>query len=220
MTSAAVCPRCLAELRPPDLWNSQYRCERHGEVSPYRAAVSSREQALHMLATTSTVPVWLPDPMPVHWYVSGVGWAGDERSGPRASALAAAGPCPLGGPAEMVLVAESPGIGLGARLAGIQGPDPEALPGAPEAKVEAAGHPTAMWPVAVPPDRAAFVGEARGVWLWLVLWPADAALILLEHLVLRDVRDTPEIGDRSFFGAVSEHLATGRFAAHQPPAAR
>jgi hypothetical protein len=171
--------------------------------------VSSREQALHALATSSTVPVWLPEPMPVHWYVSGVGWAGDERSGPRATAVAIAGPSPLGGPAEMVLVAESPGIGLAARLAGITGTDPSALPGVPEAKVEAAGHPTAMWPLSVPPDRAAFVGEARGVWLWLVLWPADAALILLEQLVLRDVRDAPELGDRSFFGAVSTHLTAG-----------
>ncbi|MCK9893743.1 DUF6758 family protein [Frankia sp. AgB32] len=207
MTTAAACPRCLAPLRPPDLWSSQYRCDGHGEVTPYRTAASSREQAMHAMATTSTVPVWLPEPMPVHWYVSGVGWAGDERTGPRAAAVAAAGPSPLGGPAERVLVGEAPGIGLGARLAGSAGPDPETLPGSAEAKVEAAGRPTAMWPVAAPADRAAFVGEARGVWLWLVLWPADAALILLEHLVLRDVRDAPELGERSFFGAFSEHLA-------------
>ncbi|SNQ49214.1 conserved hypothetical protein [Frankia canadensis] len=209
MTTAAACPRCLGPLRPPDLWSNQYRCDDHGEVNPYRAAASSREQALHALATSATVPVWLPEPMPVHWYVSGVGWAGDDRTGPRATALAIAGPSPLGGPAEVVLVAESPGIGLAARLAGIAGPDPAALPGAAEAKVEAAGHPTAMWPLAVPPDRAAFVGEARGVWLWLVLWPADAALLLMEHLELRDLRDTPELGDRVFFGAASAHLTGG-----------
>ncbi|TFE25733.1 phosphotransacetylase [Frankia sp. B2] len=209
MTIAAACPRCLGPLRPPDLWSSQWRCDDHGEVSPYRTAVSSREQALHALSKTSTVPIWLPQPMPVHWYVSGVGWAGDERTGPRATAVAAAGPSPLGGPAEMVLVAEAPRVGLGARLAGISGPDPEPLPGVPEAKVEAAGHPTALWPLVVPPDRAAFVGEARGVWLWLVLWPADAALLLLEHLVLRDLRDDPQLGERSFFGASSQHLSAG-----------
>ncbi|ABD13173.1 hypothetical protein ThrDRAFT_04480 [Frankia casuarinae] len=209
VTIAAACPRCLGPLRPPDLWSSQWRCDDHGEVSPYRTAVSSREQALHALSKTSTVPIWLPQPMPVHWYVSGVGWAGDERTGPRATAVAAAGPSPLGGPAEMVLVAEAPRVGLGARLAGISGPDPEPLPGVPEAKVEAAGHPTALWPLVVPPDRAAFVGEARGVWLWLVLWPADAALLLLEHLVLRDLRDDPQLGERSFFGASSQHLSAG-----------
>jgi len=171
--------------------------------------VSSREEALAALATTSTVPVWLPEPMPVHWYVSGVGWAGDERTGPRATAFAASGPSPLVGPAEMVLVSETPRVGLGARLAGVTGPDPDPSPGAPEAKVEAAGHPTPMWPLDVPPDRAGFVGEARGVWLWLVLWPADAALLLLEHLVLRDLRDDPTLGRRSFFGATSEHLGVG-----------
>lgn len=44
--------------------------------------------------------------------------AGDERTGARATAVALAGPSPLGGPADLVLVAEEPGVGLGARLAG------------------------------------------------------------------------------------------------------
>jgi hypothetical protein len=146
--------------------------------------------------------------MPVHWTVGGVGWAGDDRTGARATALAMAGPSPVGGPADMVLVAESPGTGLGARFAGIAGPDPDQLDTLPEAKVEAAGHPTALWPVRSPPDRAAFVGEAGGVWLWVLLWPADAALLLLEHLVLADLGDQQTLTDRLTFGAPTDRLGT------------
>ena len=38
-------------------------------------------------------------------------------------------------------------------------------------------------------DRAAFVGEAYGVWLWLVIWPMNAAWLLAEQLDLLDLRD-------------------------------
>ena len=207
MTTPATCPICLGRLRPPDIWSSQWRCEDHGDVDPFREATSSREQVLRALATSATVPIWVPSPMPVHWYVSGVGWAGDERTGARATALATAGPSPVGGPAEMILVAEAPRVGLGGRLAGMPCPDPERMTELPEAKVEAARHPTPLWPLSAPPDRAAFVGEARGVWMWVVLWPADAALLLLEQLVLEDLRDTPALVDRLLFGAPSTHLS-------------
>ncbi|MBL7501374.1 DUF6758 family protein [Frankia nepalensis] len=208
MTSASACPRCLGRLRPPDLWSDQWRCDEHGDVSPWHEATVAPEEALRALAGTATVPVWVPSPMPVHWYVGGVGWAGDDRAGARSSALATAGPSPVGGPADMLLVAEAPGTGLGSRLAGLPGPDPEQLDALPEAKVEAAGHPTALWPVASPPDRAAFVGEAGGVWLWLLLWPADAALLLLEHLVLEDLRDRPTLAGGLLFGAPTDRLRT------------
>lgn len=210
MSAPAVCPRCLRLVRPPDLWSSQWRCDEHGDVSPYRVAVSSRRGALGALVSSSTVPVWIPWPMPVNWYGSGVAWAGDDRTGPRATAFAADGPSPLGGPAELVVVAEAPRIGVGARLAGMDGFEPERVEGLPESKVEASGHPTALWPVECPDDRAAFVGEAGGVWLWLVLWPADAATLLLEHLVLRDVRNHPSVVEALLFGADSSHLGMSR----------
>jgi hypothetical protein len=72
---------------------------------------------------------------------------------------------------------------------------------------------------ATPPDRAAFVGEAGGVWLWLVMWPADAALLLLEHLVLEDLREQPTLRSRLLFGAPTDRLSTPPPAAtphHQP----
>lgn len=207
MTAPPVCPACLAELSPPDVWSDRWRCDRHGDVEPFHEARASRERVLDTLGRTSQVPVWLPAPMPVHWFVSGVAWAGDDRTGAHATALSVSGPSPVGGPAEMVLVAESPRIGVGGRLAGLARPDPERVAEIPETKVEAAGHPTALWPVAAPPDRAAFVGEALGVWLWCVLWPADAALLLLEHLVLEDLRGEPRLVDHLLFGAEGSRLS-------------
>ena len=38
-------------------------------------------------------------------------------------------------------------------------------------------------------DRAAFVGEAAGVWLWADAWPGTAAAVLLEQFELRDACD-------------------------------
>src|SRR5262249_24102812 len=70
------------------------------------------------------VPVWCPWPLPRGWTVTGIAWAGDERTGPRATALCLSGPAPLGeGPADAVFVAEEPGGGLGPPPAGSPGPD-------------------------------------------------------------------------------------------------
>lgn len=158
------------------------------------------------MGSIAGVPLWLPAPMPTGWLVSGVGHAGDERTGARATVLACSGPAPLGGPGDMVLVAEDPGVGLGARFAGLAGPDPgsEITDAPPHAKVEAAGHPTPLWSLPAD-DRAAFVGAAKGLWLWAVLWPAAAGLLLLEDLVLHDARDgapDPTVD----FGALSPRL--------------
>lgn len=98
----------------------------------------------------------------------------------------------MGGPAELVLVAEEPGVGLGARFAGIEGPDPgDVTEGAAAAKIHAAGIPTAMWALdGAPSDRAVYVGEALGCWLWAVLWPDSAGFLLIDDFVLSDLRDT------------------------------
>ncbi len=96
----------------------------------------------------------------------------------------------------MLLVAEELGVGLGARHAGIDGPDPGNLlnvDGAPDAKVLAAGRPTPLWHVRnAPEDRAVFAGEARGLWLWAILWPEQSGLLLYDELVLTDLRDAGE----------------------------
>jgi hypothetical protein len=91
------------------------------------------------------------------------------------------------------LIAEELGVGLGARYAGLSGPDPGdaiAVNRPPHAKVLAAGRPTALWHVPdAPDDRAVFVGEARGLWLWAVVWPERSGLLMYDELVLTDLRD-------------------------------
>ena len=82
---------------------------------------------LRQVAAQSAVPIWVPWPLPAGWLVTGLAWAGDDPGRLRAVAVACTGPNPLGGTGDMVLVAEEPGVGLGARYAGIPGPDPGGL---------------------------------------------------------------------------------------------
>lgn len=206
MTVGATCPRCLSSLKPPGLWSSSWRCERHGDVLPFHAAPITSEAALQQLAAMARVPVWIPRPLPVGWVVTGIAWVGDERSGARATAVACSGPNPVGGPGDVVLIAEEPGIGLGARLAGLTGADPVCSGGASDFKVTAANHPTALWAQATPSDRAAFAGEAKTVWFEAVFWPPRASLLLLEHIVLADVRDGLYADVDLVFGAPSPFL--------------
>jgi hypothetical protein len=168
---------------------SSWDCERHGAVPPLHVVARPTVEALHKVASSSGVPLWVPLPLLPGWTLTGLATAGDERSAAKATVVALSGPSPLGGPADMLLIAEEPAVGLGARFAGLDEIDPgPTVAGPPEAKLEAAGHPTALWRSPSADDRAAFVGEAMGVWLWAVLWPPAAELVLLEHVVLHDLR--------------------------------
>jgi hypothetical protein len=166
--------------------------------------------ALNVVVRRAQVPVWMPWPLPVGWLFTGVACAGDDRSGGRATAVACTGPGPLGGMGEMVLVAEELGVGLGARYAGIEGPDPG--PGMDvekpaEAKVLAAGRPAPLWHVAsAPADRAVFVGEALGLWLWAVVWPDQSGLLMYDELVLADLREAGAEAELVPCGALSPRL--------------
>lgn len=204
---APTCARCPRPVRPPGLWSSSWVCDEHGAVLPFHVAPHVSAATVAAVVAAARVPVWMPRPLPVGWTVTGLGHAGDERTGARATVVALSGPSPLGGPADLLLVAEEPGVGLGARLAGVPGPDPGPVEGSPEATLDAAGHLTALWPVPAADDRAAFVGEAKGLWLWAVLFPAAAALLLAEHVVLDDLRDAPALVDHALVvGAASTRL--------------
>jgi len=191
MSRPALCPRCDGPLRAPDLWSSEWRCERHGPVVPWHAGAHVVPEALHQVARQAGVPVWSVWPAPPGWTLAGHGHCGDDRGPHAATAVAFAGPAPLGGLAELVLVAEEPGVGLGARFAGVDAVDPGLPLGGAEEKIIVAGHDTPLWRCETPADRTAYVGEAGGVWLWAVLWPADAGYLLLEHVELVDLREEP-----------------------------
>jgi hypothetical protein len=182
----------------------------HGTVHPLQPVIPPSVEALSVVVHRTQVPVWMPWPLPVGWLFTGVACAGDDRSGGRATAVACSGPGPLGGMGELILVAEELGVGLGARYAGIDGPDPGPsmnVEKPPQAKVLAAGRPTPMWHVAdSPDDRAVFAGEALGLWLWAVVWPEQSGLLMYDELVLTDLRDAGAEVDLVPCGALSPRL--------------
>lgn len=146
--------------------------------------------ALRHVQGEAEVPLWVPEPLPTGWALAGLGAVGDARSRLRATVTSFRGPAPLGGDGEWLLIAEEPGIGLGASYAKAQ-ELPETLPppGSPPAKIHTLGHPTPLWWVpSVDDGRSVYVGEAAGVWLWLISFPSDAGYALLEDLSLSDAR--------------------------------
>jgi hypothetical protein len=222
------CPRCGGSVRPPDLMHPDWRCDECAEVPPLHVAVHNNAEIVKSVINTieagtlpdrPAVPLWCTWPLLVDWMVTGVAWAGDDHSGVRATALACSGPAPLGeGPADLVIVAEEPGVGLGNRFAGLPGTDPgpdlvreltraEPAPGeaaGAHAKIKVDGHPTPLWSIASTEDRSAYVGEARGMWLYAIAWPAHAGYLLAEHVVLHDLCEwlPPEL----VYGAPSPYL--------------
>jgi len=209
MKAEPVCPRCGGALVAPGLWSSAWECHVHGPVPPLQPVAWPGPGVLDVLRAATTTPLWMPWPLPTGWLVTGYAHAGDDRTGAVATVVACSGPAPLGGGADLLLVAESPGVGLGARLAGLPGPDPGAGfdAGPAHAKLDAAGHPTPMWNIDAGPDLAVYVGEAKAAWIWALLWPAAAGVLLLENLGLRDlVERTDGLGDIPY-GALTPRLA-------------
>lgn len=138
---APRCPRCSAQVRPPGLMSREWLCAEHGAVHPYQRPTSPGRASLAHVATAARVPLWLPWLLPAGWLVTGASFAGDERTGGRATVVACSGPAPFGGVGELLVVAEELGVGLGAAVAGLPGPDPGDgfADDAPGARVEAAG---------------------------------------------------------------------------------
>lgn len=210
MRGEPSCPKCGGRVRAPGLFSDSWQCDKHGTVYPLQPVVPPSVEALGVVVNRSRVPVWMPWPLPVGWLYAGVAYAGDDVTGGRATAVACSGPGPLGGPGELVLVAEELGVGLGAHFAGIDGPDPGpamCVNRPPQTKVHAAGRPTPLWLVKnAPPDRAVFAGEARGLWLWAVVWPEQSGLLMYDELVLTDVREAGAEVDMLPCGALSPRL--------------
>ena len=176
--SHASCPRCGGPVREPTAWSSAWRCELHGEVHPLLPFSPSRE-GLDGLLRFSGVPVLAPWPLLAGWLVAGFAGAGDERTGTHAAAVALAG-----------LDSVDPGAGFASAP--------------PIATVCFGKHDFPLWHVDSP-DRATFAGEIKALWLWLVLWPDTAGVLLIEPLALRDLRDPGQDLDLPF-GAASPRL--------------
>src|ERR1044072_9339315 len=124
MRGEPSCPKCGGRVRAPGLFSDAWQWDVHGTVHPLQPVIPPSVEALSVVVHRARVPVWMPWPLPVGWLFTGAAFAGDERSGGRATVAARSGLGPLGGGGERGLIAEELGVGLGARYAGIAGPDP------------------------------------------------------------------------------------------------
>jgi hypothetical protein len=182
----------------------------HGAITPlWRPAQADYGSIAEHLTRSRAIPTFLPWPLGPGWAVTDFGAVAAPGGDARACFVTVSGPTDLDGVVEVTLVSEEPGVGLGARCAGVLYSDPGADigEGPPLAKVRIDGHPISLWPVStndadVTFDRSVFAGEAQGRWLWMVLRPASAALLLQVEWILVDVAGLgPELMDLPFGGS-------------------
>jgi hypothetical protein len=210
MDQPGTCPRCAAALSPPNVWSSSWQCSTHGAVPPVHEVRSPTAGWVRHVCATSRVPVWLPWPLPAGWVVTAVAPVGDEVTGIPAVAVALACPSPLGGPAEVLLVSEEPGVGFAARLAGLAGTDPgEVVHDSPYTRAEFGGHPVPLWLVPNGAETAVVVGERDLVWIWILVRPAAAGAMLVDELRFTDAREIGEEVRLLPYGARSTWLDPG-----------
>src|SRR4051812_36078708 len=99
----------------PPAPDGDWRCPEHGKVLPLHV-LPPGPAAMEQVRLEALVPFWAPVPLPPEWTVAGVAYVGDRRTRWRATVFSATGLAPLDiEPADLLLVAEEPGIGLGAR---------------------------------------------------------------------------------------------------------
>ena len=206
MALGAGCPRCPSPVREED---GRWTCLDHGAITPlWRPALADYETFVEHLAAAGSLPTLLPWPMPPGWTITDFGCVARPDADARASFVTLSGTSDLDGVVEVDVVSEEPGVGLGCRCAGLVRTDPgaEIGDGPPHAKVRIDGHPISLWSVLTSEvdatfDRSVFAGEALGRWLWLVLRPASAALLLKDEWLLANIADLgPELIDLPFGG--------------------
>ena len=207
MTLGAGCPRCSAPVTETD---GSWSCRDHGAITPlWRPDRASYESFADHLHRSRGIPSLMPWPLTPGWQVTDHGTVVTPGAEARATFVTCSGASDPDGVVELTVVIEEPGVGLGARCAGAQRTDPgaEIGEGPPLVKVRIDGRPVPLWPVDtsatdVTFDRSVFAGEATGRWLWLVLRPASAALLLKDEWILMDVGDLgPELIDVPFGGS-------------------
>lgn len=159
-------------------------------VEPFAAVIGGEINAL-------PVPLWTPWPVPFGWTFGGLAHvgtnagAGDRESRGAATVASWSGTDPFGDPAEVVLVCEEAGAGVGSHFAGlpVSYPTSGVGEGPPHAKFLVDGRPVPLWAVEAAPDRAVYAGEAAGRWLWVIVHPVEAGAIVVQPMQLVDARE-------------------------------
>jgi hypothetical protein len=168
-------------------------CPDHGETEVLRRPEdTSYDGFVEVLRLAGDFPTYLPWPMSPGWTVSDFAVVGDDPA--RATVTCSSGTSALDGPVDVFVVSEESGTGIGARCAGTVHLDPgqEVGQGPPAVRVRVLSQSVPLWPVSTATsdldlDRAVFVGESGGRWLWVILRPASAMLLLRDEWILRDV---------------------------------
>ena len=195
-TLRAECPRCTEALTGAA---GGWACPVHGPTDPvHRPELPSYDAFAVALSAARGFPTYLPWPMSPGWCVSDFGVV-EGAGGARATMTCCSGTSALDGPVEVYVVAEESGTGLGSRCAGTPYDDPGSDIGAgpPTVRVRIGSQSVPLWSVPMwrsggssespEVDRSVVVGEAEGRWLWVVLRPASAVLLLRDEWILRDV---------------------------------
>jgi hypothetical protein len=203
---AASCPRCTSPVTGE---GASFACSVHGPTDPlWRPDEADYDTFAELVGRIDDIPTYLPWPMSPGWSIADFGCVGTGGR-VRATVTSTVGTSDLDGEVEVTIVSEDPGIGLGARCAGTSydDPGPQISNGPPSIHVRAGGRTVPMWLVDDHADsagserdltvgqltdgevlaRAVFAGESDGRWLWLVMRPASAALLLHDDWLLADV---------------------------------
>lgn len=191
------CPRCPTPLGAgPDAEHGQQSCPEHGPTPVLRRPdAASYDDFAEALTAAGEFPTYLPWPMSPGWSVSDFAVVGGRpHEAVRATMTCCSGTSRLDGPVDVFVVSEESGTGLGARCAGTPhlDPGPEIGAGPPVVHVRIGSQSVPLWPVSTAAtggelDRSVVAGEAQGRWLWVVLRPASAMLLLRDDWILRDV---------------------------------
>ena len=193
MSLTAWCPRCREALERTDQGAG---CPVHGPLPPlWLPDEVTYDGFTEHLRTAGGFPTYLPWPLGPGWWVTEFGVVSDESADrPVATLTCCSGTSALDGPVDVFVVTEEAGVGLGARCAGLlaEHPAPDLFEGPPPVRVRIDALTVPLWAVSTSRsdhefDRSVFAGEARGRWLWIVLRPASAMLLLRDDWILRDV---------------------------------
>jgi hypothetical protein len=152
-------------------------------VDPFAAMV---DEAIGSLAA----PLFFPWPPPVGWTFCGLAHGAVSGGSGSGTVACWSGTDPFGDPVEALFICEEAGVGLGGLFAGLSThyPPPGVGVGSPHARFEVDGRPSSLWQVEAGHDRAVYVGEAAGRWLWVVLYPAEGSAVVVSPVTLVDAR--------------------------------
>ena len=206
MPLSVGCPRCAALVTPGD---GGWGCVEHGEIEPlWRPQEASYDGFAEHLVASSALPTYLPWPLSPGWNVTDFACVAAKPERARATMTCVSGSSALDGPVDVIVVAEEAGTGFGARIAGTVREDPGAEIGAgsPSVRVRIERQVVPLWPISTSAssgewDRSVLAGEAEGRWLWIVLRPASAVLLLRDDWILRDASQSgPHLVELPFGG--------------------